>query len=320
MSIEVWIGAICALLVLTGVGFYLLARFRVSEIERQHPPAGEFIEIDGLRLHYVVDGPEKAHPIVLIHGASGNLNDFRYSLFGELAKSHRVYAFDRPGHGYSERPKGEWPNPTIQAGLIKNACGKLGIQKPLIIGHSYGGAVAAAYGLAHPENVTGLVLLAPALYPWDGGVASYQHIPNWPILGWVFSHIVLPLIGPRIAKGGINSVFDPDPTPHDYAEAIGVNLLFRPKHFKSNAEDVRNLRDFLENLSQQYNQMKPPVLILTGNRDQIVLAKLHSYQLAANAPDATMVKYPGTGHMPHHVHLEDVTEKIREFSCGLQPQ
>ena len=93
-----------------------------APIEHAHPPTGRFVEVDGGRLHLVELGPAGAPPVVLLHGASGNLGDMRLALGERLARSHRVILIDRPGHGWSDRPGGSADaSPARQAALIHQA-------------------------------------------------------------------------------------------------------------------------------------------------------------------------------------------------------
>ena len=91
----------------------------VDEIKRAHPPSGRFVEVDGGRLHLVELGPADAPPVVLLHGASTNLEDMRLALADRLAANYRVILIDRPGHGWSDRPGGSADaSPARQAKLI----------------------------------------------------------------------------------------------------------------------------------------------------------------------------------------------------------
>src|SRR6266481_3294033 len=90
-----------------------------KRMQARFPPIGQFVEVEGIRLHYLEAG--QGPPVVLIHGASGNLLDFKLSIFDALAEKHRVIAIDRPGLGYSERPDGPWCGPDCQARLIHDA-------------------------------------------------------------------------------------------------------------------------------------------------------------------------------------------------------
>ena len=158
------------LLVSAGGSAFGYTRFQSERIEAQFPPAGEFAEVAGVRLHYVdrpVEGSDKP-PVVFLHGASGNLNDQRVAFESQLADSRRLIFIDRPGHGYSQRGGAE--TPAQQADLIAGLLEQLGIEKAVIVGHSLGSASTAALGVLYPEKVQGLVFLAPATHEWPGGV------------------------------------------------------------------------------------------------------------------------------------------------------
>ena len=145
------------LLVLAGLsgGLLIYSHDVARRAEADFPPLGSFVVVDGVRLHYLDSAPgdDERQAIVMVHGASGNLRDFAVSIFDELAQKYRVIAIDRPGHGYSERPSSDsvdaaWVTPEIQARLIHGAMRQIGVEKPVILGHSWGGAVALAYALA----------------------------------------------------------------------------------------------------------------------------------------------------------------------------
>jgi pimeloyl-ACP methyl ester carboxylesterase len=159
----------------------ILTRLGALAAEQRHPPAGAFAEIEGVRLHYTDAG--SGPPIVLVHGASTSLLDFQASIAGRLSKKHRVIAVDRPGHGYSERPPGVWPDPAQQARLIRLLAHALGVERPIIVGRSWSGSVVLAYLLDYPDEAAGGVLLAGGSHPWEGGVAWYNDVATVPVLG-----------------------------------------------------------------------------------------------------------------------------------------
>ena len=138
--------------------------YRARKAEREHPPAGEFVTVDGVRLHYIERG--EGPPVVLLHGNVVTAEDFDTSgVLDLVAKRHRVIAFDRPGFGYSDRPHGSAWSAGTQAELLRDAFAVLGINRPIVLGHSWGAAVALALGLNHPDAVRGLVLLSGYYYP-----------------------------------------------------------------------------------------------------------------------------------------------------------
>src|SRR3954469_19056736 len=113
-------------------------------IERRYPPTGRFIEVEDHRLHYRDAGPGGAPrgTIVLLHGASSNLVESMLGLGSHLARRYRVIAFDRPGHGWSERKGGLGAaEPARQAALMAQALRKLGVRKAVVVGHSWSGTI-----------------------------------------------------------------------------------------------------------------------------------------------------------------------------------
>ena len=195
-----WTSAV-GVLVLLG----LMTQIGAMRTERAFPPIGEFALIDGVKLHYTQRG--SGRPIVLIHGASTSLRDFEASLVQPLSQAYRVIAIDRPGHGYSERPDGEWPDPAQQARLIHNLLREIDVDTPLLVGHSWSGSVVLAYLLAYPEAASGGVLLAGGSHPWEGGVAWYNDLAGVPVLGELFAWTVAYPIGQLAIDAGIKQVF-----------------------------------------------------------------------------------------------------------------
>src|SRR5205085_2789311 len=165
--------ATTAVLVIAGLA--ALTALGVRMIERRHPQSGTFIPVSGGRLHVVELSTRRepgAPPIVLLHGASGILEDMRLALGERLAVRHRVILIDRPGHGLSERPGGDAEAaPARQAARVAEVLDRLGIGRAILVGHSWSGALATAFALAFPERTAGLVLLAPVTHPWAGGIS-----------------------------------------------------------------------------------------------------------------------------------------------------
>lgn len=285
-----------------------------SRVERTYPPTGDFITVQGVRLHYVTagDGP----PIVLLHGASASLRDFDASILPGLARHHRVIAFDRPGYGYSDRPADGWPDPARQAVLIHEALRTLGVEKPVLVGHSWAGSVVLAYLLNHPEDASGGVLLAGVVNPWQGGVGWTADVAGWPVIGRIFtSSLVFPL-GQVFLNSAIGNVFAPEPPTPGYRTRTGAILALRPPAFRASAEDLRNLSRFLQAQSARYEQIDRPLLLITGERDTIVPAWNHADRLAARLPHARGVDLSGAGHALHHTRADEIVRLIRDFARG----
>lgn len=287
-----------------------------AEAEAAFPPVGAFVESGGLRLHYVDEGA--GPPIVLVHGASGNLRDWTFSMTARLRDRFRVLAFDRPGHGYSDRPARDGDDPVVQARLIADAAASLGATRALVVGHSWGGAVATAWAVERPEQVAGLAALAGVTYPWGGdGGLLYRLGAGW--LGGAVNAIARAYVTGDRARAIVEDVFAPNEAPAGYADHIGVRLALRPDTFRWNAEDIDNLNGRLERLAPRYGELTMPVEAIHGDADDTVYADIHSRPLARDVANGRLTILPGVGHMPHHVREDqvvDACERLRAAAFG----
>ncbi len=302
-----------------GVVMAMLAAYTTwatRQTEQAHPPTGAFLSVDGVRLHYVEAG--EGSPVVLLHGASTSLRDFEASLLPLLAKSHRVIAFDRPGYGYSERPTGPWPDPAMQAGLIREALNLLGVEQPILVGHSWSGSVVLAFLLDHAQDASGGVLLAGAVNPWQGGVNWYVNVSGWPIFGRLFTTTLSLPLGRLVLDSAIGNVFAPEAPTDGYRTRTGADLSLRPDSFRASTEDVRSLSAFLERQSPRYEELETPLLLITGAQDEIVPAWNHAEKLAARLPHAQLVEMAGAGHALHHTRTDEVAKLIEEFARRIK--
>jgi pimeloyl-ACP methyl ester carboxylesterase len=283
--------------------------------ERKAPPIGRFVDVEGGRIHFVDMGPRDSDlpPVVLIHGASVNLRDMKLALGDELAKTRRVIIVDRPGRGYSTRSK-DGAMIATQARMIRDAVKSLGVERPVIVGQSFGGAVALAYALAFQDEVTGLVTIAGVSHEWPGGVAWYNNASGAPVVGFLLRRLVIPVYGPFAAKGGVEESFAPDPAPPGYYGKSGLTLLFRARDFKANADDLRLLKPQIVEQQRRYGEIRIPVAIVTGDADKTVSPQLHSLQLAKEISGATIDVIPDAGHAPHHSETSRVVAAIDAVS------
>lgn len=302
----------------------MLAERREAAARAQYPPVGRVIEVEGTRVHVRVEG--HGPDVVLIHGASGNLRDFTFSLAGRLARDFRVIAFDRPGLGWTERLPGHGgagssrgESPAEQAALLHAAAERIGVQNPVVVGHSYGGAVALAWGLERPGATRALVLLAGAAMPWPGGLGALYAINGSAVGGAT----VVPLITALAPRGAIDdavaSVFAPQHPPPGYAVHMGVGLSLQRGALRANAQQVQSLRPHIVRMSRRYaDTLTMPVEIVHGTEDTIVPMDIHSEPLAEFLPDANLTRLAGVGHMPHHADEDSVVAAIRR-AAGLAP-
>ncbi len=268
---------------------------------------GQFVSVDGLRLHYVSKGTGR--PVVFIHGNPGSHHDYSMTILGDVDNSFRALAFDRPGHGYSERRNGTSTTVEVQARLLSDALRNLGVEKPVIVGHSWGGAVALAMALQREEDLSALVLLAPAAYA-SGDPQWWTTLPHLPVLGSVFLKVLTPLIGRRIIKDSLRDAYHPEPMQEDYLQAAEL-LWTRPEQVKACAADDRSLNESLKGLSDRYAEINLPVVIVTGDSDVLLRPEEQADRLHRTIPGSELIRLSRTGHQIPQTHPESVSEAIK---------
>ena len=280
-------------------------------------PTETFVDVDGVRMH-VLERGTTGPVILMIHGASANARDFEWTLAPRLSEDHRVIIVDRPGHGYSERPKQGY-SLARQAGLIAGVVKALAPGEDVVVlGHSFGGAVALRLTLDHPEIVNGLVLLTPASHEWGGGgMAWYYKYATHPLIGPFFNQLV-PFVAPGQTEAGLKSVFSPEPVPSDYYDNSAVGLLFRPENFRANAEDFNHIEAELAGQQARYPSIDIPVTIFSGSQDDVIDPRLHAGRLQHQIRDIDLVRLPTTGHRPDHSQTEDIVAVLKRYA-GSKP-
>jgi pimeloyl-ACP methyl ester carboxylesterase len=296
---------------------YAFTAWKARAIERQFPNVGELIDVGGLRLNSVFVPADKnadLPPIVFIHGASGNLRDQMHAFRAKLAGRADLLFLDRPGHGYSERggPENAWPDG--QAHAIARLMEKRGIAKAIIVGHSFGGAIAASFALEHPDKTAGLLFLAPATHPWPGGVDWYYDLAKMPVVGWLFTRLVALPAGLSRIDSGTRFVFAPNAQPDDYMEATAPALVLRPAAFRNNATDVANLLDYVRRVQPRYAEIRTPTVIVTGDTDGVVYEEIHSRGLARDIAGSELVWIRNLGHKPDYVVTDLAIEALEKIA------
>ncbi len=310
----VWICLACLL-----VGTALVqwrASLRETEANRGYPPEGRILDIDGVPVHVVMmgEGPD----VVLIHGASGNTRDLAFGFGRELAKSYRVTIFDRPGLGHTGHIRPEYQtvwrrraeSPTEQANLLQKAAAELGVLRPVVVGHSYGGAVAWAWGLNAPDNTAAIVSIAGVANPWPGKVSLQHRLTSTAFGGAVIVPLLSAFAPKALIERTVASIYEPQSPPEGYMEAVGVGLVLRRSSMRANARQITTLRPHIVAQSARYGELKMPVEIVHGDADTIVPLNVHSASLPDQIAGAHLTVMPGVGHMPHHTHTRDVLAAI----------
>jgi pimeloyl-ACP methyl ester carboxylesterase len=308
---------VAALLVLA-----LVTQAGVLLVQRAHPAQGAMVGVAGASLHIVELGPRDAAgpPIVMLHGASSNLEAMRQPLGERLAQNHRVILIDRPGHGWSTRARLGDSTPEIQGRMIDEALAKLGIGKAIFVVHSWAGALGARMALDYPERVAGLVMLAPVAYPWPGGVGRYNVIVAMPVIGQLLAYTITLPLGALLVEPGARSVFFPQAMPDGYIRDTATMLLLRPREFLANAYDLSVLKAAVAEQAPRYAEIKAPVTIISGDgSDKTVSTRIHSQPLAATAPNARLIVLPGVGHMVQNAAPDRVMAEIEAMIGAITP-
>jgi pimeloyl-ACP methyl ester carboxylesterase len=294
-----------------------LTRVGVWLIERRNAPIGGFIDINGVQLHYFHHkaGANADLPtLVFIHGASANLKDQMLPLLPLLEGRAELLFMDRPGHGWSSRRSGN-PRQWEQAKLIADLMERLDIKDAIIVAHSFGGSIATAFALQHPEKTRGLLFLSAATHPWQGGQTSwYYHLTTMPLVGWIFSEtLALPAGLSRIA-GATNCVFAPNATPENYVARASISLVLRPSVFRANAFDVQSLYPYALQTAGRYKEITAPTIVISGNRDTVVYEEIHSLGLARDIPGAELLWVDNLGHKPDWIASDLVVASIEQLA------
>lgn len=309
------------LVILLFIGTFAYSALKARTIERDNPNIGTLVDIGGYRINALhIPRPATADlpPLVFIHGASGNLRDQLEAFAAPLEGRAEMLFVDRPGHGYSERGGPENAFPSGQADAIAKLLTALSIERAIIVGHSFGGAISASFAVRHPKKTAGLLFLAPATHPWPGGVDWYYTLAAMPVIGWLFAHMLVIPAGLRRLEQGTIGVFSPNPRPPNYVEKTAPALVLRPSIFRNNAKDVANLLEYVKRESPHYREITAPTVIITGDRDDVVLAELHSIGLERDIPGAELVVIHDLGHKPDYI-VTDVAIAAIEKLAG-QPR
>lgn len=266
--------------------------------EEMVPAEGAFAAVPGARLHYVDLNPEAGGPaIVMVHGLMGQLRNFSHSLAGRLAADHRVILVDRPGWGHSLLD-GPRPGIAAQAGMIAALIEQLGLDRPLLVGHSMGGAVSLALGLDRPELVRGLALIAPLTQVVETVPPPFKGLLAPPALRPLLAWTVAVPVGLRKGPETAAAIFAPDPVPADFALAGGGALALRPKSYMAGSFEIRAAPAEMAALVPHYGEMRVPVAILYGRADAVLDPALNGEKTAAEIPGATLELIEGSHMLP----------------------
>lgn len=283
------------------------ASVRETEAEAAYPPDGIFVTVGGVKMHAVVAG--QGRDLVLIHGASSSARDFTTGFMQRLTDRYRVITVDRPGFGWSDPAPGG-TGIHEDARLIRGAAAALGAVQPIVLGHSYGGAVALAWAEDAPETMAALVLEAAPSHTWDTPLPTFYRLTSMPFL----RRIIVPLVTAWVSESAVEAataeVFAPNPVPEGYLSAFGAGMSLRRQTLYINATERATLLPQVRAMIPAYPRLTMPVEAVHGDADTIVGLRIHSEPLAREVASVNLTVLKGIGHVPHHAAPEAVVAAI----------
>lgn len=289
-------------------------RQRAKQAERDNPPSGRFIEIDGVRLHYVERG--QGEPLVLLHGNGSMVQDFESSgLIDMAAQKHRVIAFDRPGFGYSERPRSTIWTPQAQADLVYEALRRLGVERAIVFGHSWGASVAIALAHKYPYAVGSMVLASGYYYPSIRADVVLASGPAVPVIGDLMRFTLAPILGRVMWPFVLRKIFGPAPTPRKF-EGFPKEMALRPSQIRATAAESALMIPDAFAARGDYGDLKMPLVIVSGDKDRLVDIDDQSARLHEAVAQSTFRRVRGVGHMLHQTAPGAVMAAIDEAAAA----
>lgn len=314
ISIVLWLLAGLLAAVVLAVLALMLATWRIAaKAEGLVPPCGKFIEIDGNRIHYVEEG--EGRPIVFVHGLGAQLHHFRHTMFGRFGSGYRLIALDRPGSGYSVRARGATGRLPEQADIVRRFIEELRLERPLVVGHSLGGAIALALATGHPTAISGIALLSPLTHLEARIRQRFDllYVPS-PLLRRVLAYTVAIPLSLRYARPTLRFIFAPQAVPADYMVAGGGWLGLRPSHYFATSADVVAVERDLGEIERRYRDIAMPSGILFGTSDQVIGEAVHGEPMLDKIAGLDFERVEGLGHMPQFVEPERVVAFIQRVA------
>ena len=292
----------------------LVNRHLAKNAENDNPPVGQFLEVNGVRLHFVERG--SGTPLVLLHGNGSMIQDFESSgLIDLAAKSYRVIVFDRPGFGHSDRPRNVVWTPAAQADLINSALHRLGVSHAIVLGHSWGASVAVALALKYPKLVQGLVLASGYYYPTLRPDVVAVSAPAVPLVGDVLRYTIAPVVSRVMWPLLMTKIFGPRSVPEKF-EGFPKEMALRPSQIRASAAESALMIPDAFQFRDQYPNLKMPVVIVAGEEDRLIDIDTQSEQLHRDVPQSRFHRVPGTGHMIHQTATGIVMSAIDEVATA----
>jgi len=260
------------------------------------------VEVDGARLRVRIEGPQKAPPIILIHGFTFSLETWD-GWAKDLARDHRVIRYDLSGHGLSD------PDPSARYGTLdrvrqlKALMDRLGVARATLAGNSFGGLVAWNFAALYPDRVDRLILIDSAAYSING--VTEKPVPVPPAMR---AYLTAPT--PQgVAYSAAQIYVHPERLPPARLELMQA-MIARPGNGPAL---IAHLEQFtLPEPDSQLARIKAPTLVLWGRGDKVVPVD-HADRLVAAIPDARRIIYEDVGHAPQEEASAQSLADVRAF-------
>ena len=303
--------------VAVGLASALYVSNKARRSVEENPPKGRFLNVDGVRLHYIESGV--GPPVILLHGNAVSHADFLSSgLFSRLAATHRVIAFDRPGYGHSPRPNTTKWTPKAQAELMLSALRPLGIAEPaVVVGHSMGTVVALEMALTQAAVIKKLVLIAGYFYPERRLDVAFAAPLTWPYVGTALLYTIAGLSTRLLFNRIVKGIFAPDTAPAHFVPLLSQELMLRPSQLRASAEDAEYLRPAALEMYSKYPSLEMPVTIVAGGKDPVVDPEAHSIRLHGDIVQSNLILKPLAGHMVHYTAVDEIVANVTASKCEL---
>jgi pimeloyl-ACP methyl ester carboxylesterase len=308
--------------VLTLLGMILAAAFGLAvwsnligwRQRRKVPMLGQVIDLPEAKVHYIDWGSLSAPPVVLVHGISSTMQVYTYALAERLAKTHRVIAIDLPGYGYSRRASDRNASLVEQARILGDFIDSLGLQQPVVVGHSMGGAITLALAVERQDRLGAIALLAPLTQFEAHPPPLFRGLEiRSALLRHIVGHLLAVPMGRRHEALALSIAFAPEAVPGDMERRGGGALGQNPRAFITASTDLVAMGEGLRARVTRYaGTLTLPRGILCGGADDLLRPAVHGRPLAAQG--FVYEELPGRGHILPITAAEDCAVFIEKLS------
>jgi pimeloyl-ACP methyl ester carboxylesterase len=190
----------------------------------------------------------------------------------------------------------------------------MGIFRTLVMGHSWGASVAIALGLKYPSLVQGLVLASGYYYPTFRADVLALSAPAMPLVGAVLAHTLSPIVSRLMWPLFMAKIFGPRSVPKKF-EGFPKGMALRPSQIQAAAEEAALMIPDAFHFSDEYANLKTPVVIIAGDEDQLVDTTAQSVRLHFDIAQSKFHRVPGAGHMVHQTATRALMSAINEVAA-----